>query len=479
MGAKNDCIVLYPYPAMGHLISMVELGKRFLDLTESFTVLVIVAEAPFVLPNVDAYIKIVSETHPSIVFVRIPPLPYFYADDYYPPRLRTIELAFEFMRASKPFLRLALQAISLFTKVRALFLDFFGSPVMDVADELGIPPYLFMASPAAQMALFLYLPTMHLNTTASFKDLDGSLLEFPGLPLFPAADIPQGLEDRNKKAYQEFLEMSKRIARAAGFVINTFDPLEPRAVKALADGVCLPDGRTPPCYTIGPLVAPDKGDGGVECLKWLDSQPRKSVVFLSFGSMITFPTEQLREIAAGLERSGRRFLWVLRSSDDKDADLDALLPEGFLDRTRGRGLVWKSWTEQAAVLSRESIGAFVTHCGWNSILEGVCAGVPMVAWPLYAEQRLIKVLVVEEMKLGVSVEFEKRGLVSAGELEKRVRELLESEEGNAIRERAEVMKAKATSSFREGGSSQRAFLELAKTLGALTRPSKEFTFTCL
>ncbi|KAG9454017.1 hypothetical protein H6P81_006921 [Aristolochia fimbriata] len=472
---EDDCIVLYPYPSMGHLISMVELGKRFLDLSTDdvggcFTVVVIVAEAPFVLPYVDVYIKTVTESHPSIVFRRLPPHPSLTADNYYPPTVRTIEMGFEFMRASNPLLRLSLQSISLLARVRGLFVDFFGAAAMDVADELGIPPYTFMTSAAAQLAFFLYFPTMHNNTGDSFKDLERStLLEFPGLPPLQAADIPQGLEDRNKKAYGQFLEMSKRIARAAGFVVNTFDSLEPRALTALENGACLPDGAPtppPPCYAIGPLVAPDKGDRGARyCLKWLDSQPRRSVVLLSFGSMGVFSTEQLREIATGLERSGHRFLWVLRSNDNNAADLDALLPEGFMDRTRGRGLVWKSWTEQAAVLNRDSVGAFVTHCGWNSVLESICAGVPMVAWPLYAEQRMIRVLVEEEMKLGVAVEFDEKGKVSAAELEKRVREVMDcSEEGKGMRERAETMKAHAAAAFGEGGPSHTALLHLAKKL---------------
>ncbi|KAG9454023.1 hypothetical protein H6P81_006927 [Aristolochia fimbriata] len=471
---KDDCIVLNPYPSMGHLISMVELGKRFLDLSTDdvgggFTVVVIVAEAPFVLPNIDVYIKTVTETHPSVVFFRLPPQPSFTAEDYYPPSLRSIEIAFEFMRASNPFLRLSLQSISLFARVRGLFVDFFGTAAMDVADELGIPPYPFITSPAAQLAFFLYFPTMHDNTSATFKDLErGTLLEFPGLPPLPAADVPQGLEDRNEKAYREFLEMSKRVQRAAGFVVNTFDSLEPRALTALETGACVPDGALtppPPCYAIGPLVAPDKGDGCAEfCLEWLDSQPRRSVVFLSFGSMIALPPEQLREIATGLERSGYRFLWILRSDDKNAADLDALLPDGFLDRTRGRGLVWKSWAEQAAVLNQDSVGAFVTHCGWNSVLESICAGVPMVAWPLYAEQRMIRVLVEEEMKLGVAVEFDEKGKVGAAELEKRVREVMESEEGKAVRERAKTMKAHAAAAFADGGPSRFALLQLGKTL---------------
>ncbi|KAL0318075.1 UNVERIFIED_CONTAM: UDP-glycosyltransferase 88A1 [Sesamum angustifolium] len=113
---------------------------------------------------------------------------------------------------------------------------------------------------------------------------------------------------------------------------------------------------------------------------------------LGYRSLGLFSAAQLKEIAVGLERSGQRFLWVVRSppSDDKsklylrppEPDLDSLLPAGFLDRTKDRGLVLKSWAPQVAVLNHESVGGFVTHCGWNSVLESVCAAVPMVAWPL-------------------------------------------------------------------------------------------------
>lgn len=127
----------------------------------------------------------------------------------------------------------------------------------------------------------------------------------------------------------------------------------------------MPEGSTPPVYCVGPLVS--RGGAGKEReerLRWLDAQPDRTVVFLCFGSMGTFPKKQLGEMAVGLEKSGKRFLWVVRSnmSGEPAGDLDALLPAGFRERTKDRGLVVGSWAPQADVLRHKATGAFVTHC---------------------------------------------------------------------------------------------------------------------
>ncbi|XP_052625719.1 UDP-glycosyltransferase 88B1-like [Lactuca sativa] len=192
---------------------------------------------------------------------------------------------------------------------------------------------------------------------------------------------------------------------------NTFVGFEERAVDALREGKCIPNGPTPPIYFIGPLIV---GGNHVdpsenECLKWLNSQPSKSVVFLCSGSQGVLKKEQLKEIAIGLEKSEQRFLWVVRDPppDDKKTDsnsgggkevgLDAILPAGFKGRIGDKGMVVKNWAPQPAILSHESVGGFVSHYGWNSVLEAVVAGVPLVSWPLYAEQKMNRVYLVERI----------------------------------------------------------------------------------
>lgn len=285
--------------------------------------------------------------------------------------------------------------------------------------------------------------------------------------------MPKPILERNDKAYEHFLENSKQFPKSAGIIINTFESLEPRALKAISDGLCLPeDVPTPPIYPIGPLIVSHGGGGReVECLKWLDSQPSGSVVFLCFGSLGLFSKEQLKEIAMGLENSGQRFLWVVRNppaqnqigvaiTDQSDPELKSLLSDGFLDRTKDRGLVVKTWAPQVAVLNHDSVGGFVSHCGWNSVLESVCAGVPMVAWPLYAEQRFNRVVLVEEIKIALPMNESEDGFVSAAEVEKRVIELMDSSEGESIRKRTKAFQNEAHAALDEGGSSRVALTKL-------------------
>ena len=259
--------------------------------------------------------------------------------------------------------------------------------------------------------------------------------------------------------------------------------LEPKAINAITDGLCVPDSLTSPIYCIGPLIADaeerageegNKGDRAPEdeCLSWLDSQPSKSVVFLCFGSRGTFSLGQVKEIAYGLERSGQRFLWVVKKPprDENyttEFDLDGVLPEGFLERTKDRGMVVKTWAPQVGVLRKESVGGFVTHCGWNSVLEAVVAGVPLVAWPLYAEQHLNRNVLVNDMKIAIDLEQrEEDGFVSGDELERRVRELMESEQGREQGEKSRKMREMASAALGSAsGSSTRTLAKFVEALG--------------
>ena len=180
------------------------------------------------------------------------------------------------------------------------------------------------------------------------------------------------------------------------------------------------------------------------------------MVFLCFGSLGTFSVEQLKEMALGLEHSGYRFLWSLRCRSSTDTDLDKFLLDGFLDRTQGWGLVVQSWVPQVAILGHVAVGGFVSHCGWNSTLESIWFGVPILAWPLYAEQKLKAFQLVRDCSLALelSLDYEKDGWVSAEELEKGVRCLMgESEEGQKVRKRSEEMAEASKKAVARGGSS--------------------------
>ncbi|GAV76326.1 UDPGT domain-containing protein [Cephalotus follicularis] len=287
--------------------------------------------------------------------------------------------------------------------------------------------------------------------------------------------MPKPLLERNDVVYEYILEVSTELTKASAIMVNTFEPLEQRTVKAITDGLCVPGGPTPPVYCIGPLIAEERGDTNgsdavLDCLTWLKIQPSKSVVFLCFGSLGLFSKEQLHEIAIGLERSGQSFVWVVRNpplqnqslatTAPPDPDLASLLPDGFLESTKDRGFVVKSWAPQVTVLSHDSIGGFVTHCGWNSVLEALSEGVPMVAWPIYAEQRYNRWLLVEEMKIALPMNESENGFVSSTEVKKRVRELMDSVDGNLVRERT---KNAAKTALSASGSSHIALAKIIES----------------
>ncbi|KAK8521250.1 hypothetical protein V6N13_077369 [Hibiscus sabdariffa] len=463
--AKKEAIVLYPAPWVSHQTSMVELGNLLLTLRPSLSVHILITT----LPSQSPFSAAVSSS--TIIFHDLPTV------DLPPSATRqdTEIPIFDILRLNVPNLRSALFSIFENYTLNAVIFDFFSaSSTLKVTADFDLPGYCFYPCTAGSLASLLYLPTLHNKFTRSFEDYHDRLIDIPGVPPIPPSDMPSPLLKRNEM-YENFLNISTCLPQSAGIIVNTFEFMEPRAIKTIANGLCMLNSPTPPIYCIGPLICSAAAGGGdgvadTECLKWLDSQPSKSVVFLCFGSAGLFSIEQLRETADGLERSGHRFLWVVRnpplenqssgSNEKTDPDLNLLLPPGFLERTKERGYLVKSWAPQAALLNHDSIGGFVTHCGWNSVLESVCAGVPMLAWPLYAEQRYNRVLMVEEMKIALPMVESETGLVCSNEVEKRVKELMDSNEGDLIRERVVAMKNAAEMAVSEGGSSRIAVAEL-------------------
>ncbi|WCJ41487.1 UDP-glycosyltransferase 88A1 [Euphorbia peplus] len=464
-------LVLLPSPAIGHLISMVELGKFILSSQPSLSIHIIVFPAPYNTGDTCSYIKTVSSNVPSIKFHHLSPVS---------PHSKTTPnhetLMFEVLRLSQPnVLQVLVSITNICSTINALIIDFFCCSYLSVAAAINVPGYFFCTSSAACLAVLLYYPIIHRKYTKSLKDLHGTFLDVPGLPPIPATDMPVPMLDRNSKTYEIFLEISNLSLKASGIIINTYELLEPRPLKAINEGqFCALDGTIPPVFCIGPLIATrGEKDSSIvlpEWFSWLDLQPSRSVVFLCFGSLGLFSKEQLMEIAIGLERSGHRFLWVVRNppevekglaiSGQVDPDFDSLLPEDFLTRTKERGYVVKSWAPQVAVLNHDSIGGFVTHCGWNSVLEAVCAGVPMLAWPLYAEQRLGRIAIVQDMKVALTMDEYENGFVTASEVEKRVIELMYSDSGKLVRDQTIAMRNAANDALNEGGSSRVALSEL-------------------
>ncbi|PWZ17192.1 Anthocyanidin 5,3-O-glucosyltransferase [Zea mays] len=466
---KKRTFVLYPSLGVGHLTPMVELAKHL--LRHGHGALIAVVNPPDTDAVSAAAVERLAAANPAIAFRLLPvPASPDAGADWVKRDLDTLRLANpvlrEFLLRSQPAAAAA--------AADALILDMFCVDALDVAAELGVPAYFFFASAAGDLAVFLNLPYLY-PTLPSFRDMGEAPVRCPGMPPVRAMDMPLTVQDRDSDRTKVRMYQFRRIPEGRGVLVNSFAWLEPRALRALGDGVCVPGRPTPRVFCVGPLVNDGSstagGGGRHECLAWLDAQPKRSVVFLCFGSKGSFPAAQLQEIAHGLESSGHRFLWAVRSPpEEPDTDLGKLLPEGFLDRNRDRGMVVKDWVPQAEVVRHEAVGAFVTHCGWNSTLEAIMSGLPMICWPLYAEQGLNKVFMVEEWRIGVELRgYEK--FVKAEELEAKVRLVMEAEEGRILRERLAVAREKALGATKEGGASEVAFTEFFGDLDKTSSPS--------
>ncbi|TKY53376.1 Zeatin O-glucosyltransferase [Spatholobus suberectus] len=211
-----------------------------------------------------------------------------------------------------------------------------------------------------------------------------------------------------------------------------------------------------------PLAIEKKGSKGTHlCMEWLDKQEPNSVIYVSFGTTTTLTEEQTEQIATGLEQSMQKFIWVLRDADKGDI-FDGSeakrheLPNGFEERVEGMGLVVRDWAPQLEILSHSSTGGFMSHCGWNSCLESITMGVPIAAWPMHSDQPRNTVLITEVLKVGLVVKdwAQRNELVTASVVENAVRRLIETKEGDEMRERAASLKDAIHRSMDEGGVSR-------------------------
>jgi hydroquinone glucosyltransferase len=362
--------------------------------------------------------------------------------------------------------------------VAAFVPDFFGAWSLEVSAELAIPGYVFCTTNVMALHTVMYLPQLDEATACEFRDLPEPV-RLPGCEPLRGADLVDPVQDRTNPAYHFVVELARRYLLADGFIVNTFDAMEHATISAF--NALSDKGVYPPAYAVGPFVRTCSGGGDDvgehSCLRWLDGQLDRSVLYVCFGSGGTLSTAQTAELAAGLEASGQRFLWVVRFPSDKDrsasffggghgndgqgdSPLD-FLPEGFVERNTGIGLAVAEWTPQVEILNHRAIGGFVSHCGWNSTLEAVAAGVPMLAWPLYAEQRVNAVMLSSE-RMGLALRpREEDGVVPREEVAAAVTELIAGEKGAAARGKAQELREAAAEAWAPNGTSRKVFKAVA------------------
>ncbi|PON53927.1 UDP-glucuronosyl/UDP-glucosyltransferase [Parasponia andersonii] len=277
--------------------------------------------------------------------------------------------------------------------------------------------------------------------------------------IFRMNDLPS-LESCFPSVIREFIDSQLQTMKfQAGEIHNTSRAIEGSFLELLANDNT---GGEKKIWAVGPLhqttVSEEPRDSDKWLLEWLNKQEPNSVLYISFGTTTTFSNEEIKELALGLEESGVKFIWVLRDADKVNIFSDEEgrrpeLPDGFEERMNGMGIVVREWVPQVKILGHPSTGGFMSHCGWNSCLESISMGVPIATWPMHSDQPYNALLIMKLLKVGVAVmEWGQRDeLVSSSMINRAVRKLMASEEGDEIRKRAKEMGDAVKRSAVEGG----------------------------
>ncbi|XVE87264.1 hypothetical protein DITRI_Ditri18aG0102800 [Diplodiscus trichospermus] len=457
-------LALLASPGMGHLIPVLELAKRLVS-HQRFKVTVFVVAVDHASLSNSKLLQLPAGLDDLLDIVL---LPFIDLSNKVEPDESFITKIVITMLESVPFLRSEISKMEF--RPSALVVDLFGADALEIADEFNMLKYVFIASNAWFFAVML------LSTEIDRKEVDEHVknqkpLNVPGCKPVKLEDtLDIFFTDYDDPSYQGFLSTGIRMSLTDGILVNSWEELEPATLKALGEA------KKVPVYPIGPLVRPiEKTDLGNQVLNWLDYQPKESVIYVSFGSGGTLSAQQVLELACGLELSQQRFLWVARpptvndesgsyftAGNGSEGTLD-YLPDGFLARTQGRGLVVSMWAPQVEVLSHPSVGGFLTHCGWNSVMESIVNGVPMIAWPLYSEQKLNAALLTEEIGASIRAKaVEPDGLVGREEIKSMVRRILVDGEGQNIRARINELKNSAAKAWTQGDSSYKSLSQVAE-----------------
>ncbi|KAK3164799.1 hypothetical protein QOZ80_1AG0024870 [Eleusine coracana subsp. coracana] len=398
-------VVVLTSPGAGHVVPVTELASRLAANHGVTSTVVTFANLSSPAP--------VASLPPGVRTVELPavPLDDLPSDAHFVTRILTV------VRRTLPHLRDLLRSLMDEGVVTAFLTDMLCPTALAVAEELGVPRYVFYTSSLMSLAPLLHAPELACATACECRDLP--------------------------------------------------DPVR-------LPGCAAPTSSSPSRTAPTPSCSEQEAGKRYECVRWLDAQPDGSVLYVCFGSGGTLSMEQNAELAAGLEASGQRFLWVVRFPSDKDKSASyfgtaghandplSYLPQGFVERTKHVGLCVPPWAPQVEILNHRAVGGFLSHAGWNSTLEAVCAGVPVLAWPLFAEQRMNAVKISseeEEGGVGVALRMRPReedGVVPREDVATLVREIMAGEKGAKARMKAVELREEAEKAAAPGGPAHRA-----------------------
>ncbi|KAF8399320.1 hypothetical protein HHK36_015185 [Tetracentron sinense] len=433
-------VVVLPYPCQGHMNPLLQMAKRLASkglkatlATTHYTVKSVCVANVGVEPISDGFDQsgFAQALNEEV-----------YLEAFKTTGSRTLsELIKKFENSTSP--------------VNCVIYDSFLPWALDVAKQHGIYGASFFTNSATVCSIFCRIHQGQLTLPVKLEETP---LLIPGAPPLNFLDMPSFL--KAPEAYPAYLRMKlnqySNLEMSDWVLGNTFEELECEVAKGVSElwpGMLI--GPMIPSAYLDGRIEDDRGYGASlwkplsnECMKWLETQEPESVVYVSFGSMVALTVKQMEEIAWGLKGSEFHFLWVVKESEH------GKLPEGFADSTKEKGLV-VTWCNQLEVLAHHAVGCFVTHCGWNSTLEGLSLGVPMVGVPKWADQLTNAKFVEEAWGIGVRAKEDEKGNVGREELQLCLRKVMEGERSQEIKRNASQWRELAKEAISEGGSSDK------------------------
>ncbi|KAB1995771.1 hypothetical protein ES319_D13G183600v1 [Gossypium barbadense] len=476
--------VVFPFMAQGHMIPMIDIARLLAQRGVIITIITTPRNAARFKATLDRAME-------SGLSIRLLEFQFPCAEFGLPEGCESFDMLPSFSLALNFF-----QAANMLEKpVRKLFPELTPRPTcilsdvlllytLDIANQFQIPRIVFQG---VCCFLLVCLHNLRISHVLDQVTSETEYFVMPNMPHeveFTKCQIPQVLHE-NLKQFSE--ERKKADLESYGVIVNSFEEMEPEYVKEYKKT------REDKVWCIGPVSlgnkeAMDKAQRGnkasvdeQQLLGWLDSQKPGTVIYACLGSISNVRPPQTIQLGLGLEASNRPFIWVIRGSDASN-ELDKWISEdGFEERTKGRGLVIRGWAPQVLILSHPAIGGFLTHCGWNSTIECISAGVPLITWPLFADQFANEKLAVQILEIGVRVgveepmrwgEEEKIGvLVKKEDVKEAIEKLMdEGEEGEERRKRAKGLGEMANKAVEIGGSSH---LNITRLIQDIRRRANE------
>jgi hypothetical protein len=355
--------------------------------------------------------------------------------------------------------------------VLCIVADSFFVWVDRVAKKFGISHASFWTEAAMVFSIYYHWDLLVENGHYPFvnkEDEHGNLINYmPGVSALKITDLPSHFQelDVSTREHELLYEAFQSVRGADWIISNTVDDLESRTIAELQ----LQSRK--PFLSVGPLL-PSTFQNDLnnetsrtsmwpesDCTRWLDSKSKNSVIYISFGSLAHVSRAQIEEMAMGLLESKQPFIWVLRP-DIIASGIQDILPEGFLEETKDKGLVVQ-WSSQLEVLSHPSVGGFLTHCGWNSIFESLTFGVPMLAFPLFTDQCTNRWLIVEDWGVAMDLGESSRSfqnckpLVGREEIARTLKKFMGEEEGRKLRLKVEPIRMVMKKAVLDRGTSNK------------------------